>query len=680
MQETKIGKSRARNVYHSLPRSDKEDVVDGQFQIHLDRPLNELSNKFSRYYFATDIKTDREYFAIVFEREFNVQVEELSILKNSKCPAINSLISFSLVKLSVSKKYALCAIVESYDPSETLTAYIENYGEMSNDQIEKDLMPAINTALSFSESHKINCSNINPNNILVSDDGVIKIREFFVALPNYYQEDAFLAPEIADAMPSGRKIFGLSADIYALGITVYYALTGVIPQYSRHEPELFNASRVESGTYECLTAKKRISRKSRALVAWTVRDNYEDRWTIHDLIEWQSKEDDYKLPRPKSANQYTTLFSSRNYSAPRALASAMYVEYEEGVSFCHTDTFLKWMQKVKGKTEYVEEFFHMHSQTQTLKTMSREEIEDAFLKILLQLDSKNICVRFRDLCFTIDSIPNVIFEAVMNENEVLKDKIAKLFSKNFYGMLNIKSRNRVIPNEYYEKIVSAAKKHEKSLKMEDLCILAHQFDKYLPCLSSSVRNNYSLSLDDLLSSLDKIAVETPSSLNVDEALVAFVRSRVKIRDEDWKNIKSIENIAKSTKLVKGISFLAIAQEHSTKTKIPHLCSVVASKLIEWIGENVNNSKLKNVMTSEMAELAGAGILSQMLYVVSNPKLFLNDHRGYKAAQKEMGEMSEEIERLSDDNLMYLDGVDIGQRATVLISYILCMLVAMILIT
>jgi len=358
----------------------------------------------------------------------------------------------------------------------------------------------------------------------------------------------------------------------------------------------------------------------------------------------------------------------------------MYVLYQEGVDFCHTDTFLKWIQKVKGKTEYVEEFFHIHTQTQAMKTMSRDEIEDTFLKILLQLDNSNICIRLRDVCFTLDSLPNIMFEAIVNENDLLFDKIAKLFANKFYGLLAMKNTNRILPNEYVEKLSSVAKKHEKSLSVEDLSIMIHQFDKYVPCLSNTVRDDYSLSLQDLLASLDRMATDTPSTLNVDEHLTAFVRSRIKITESDWNNIRSIEKLAKSTKLLKGVSFLAIAQENASKVKIPHLCSVIAGKLIEWIGENINNAKLKNVMTSEMAELAGAGILSQMLYVVSNPKLFLNDGKGYKAAHKEMSELSERITKLSDENTMYLDGVDVGQRVTVLISYLLCMIVALILIT
>jgi hypothetical protein len=62
--------------------------------------------------------------------------------------------------------------------------------------------------------------------------------------------------------------------------------------------------------------------------------------------------------------------------------------------------------------------------------------------------------------------------------------------------------------------------------------------------------------------------------------------------------------------------------------------VIAQRLIEWVNDNMYNTKLKNVITSEIAELAGGGLISQMLYVISNPQLFHNDKQGQKAAYKE----------------------------------------------
>jgi hypothetical protein len=128
-----------------------------------------------------------------------------------------------------------------------------------------------------------------------------------------------------------------------------------------------------------------------------------------------------------------------------------------------------------------------------------------------------------------------------------------------------------------------------------------------------------------------------------------------------------------------MALLAKAQEHVPDIKIPHLCSIVAQKLIEWVNDNLYNAKLKNVVTSELAELAGGGMLSQMLYVVSNSKLFQNDNKGYNVANKEVNELNKKIKKMSDPVQIYNAGIELGQRLTVVFSYLVCMIVTLILI-
>ncbi|MGV2432206.1 MAG UNVERIFIED_CONTAM: hypothetical protein LVQ98_02205 [Rickettsiaceae bacterium] len=247
------------SYYHLLPKSYKEDLIDGIYQIHTERHISELSNQFCRYYFATHLKNGKEYFAIVFERGFLPPIKELSLLKTSHSPFINNLLAYSLVRLSISKKHFICAIVEAYDPSETLQNYLDKNGAMSSENVSTKLMPAMVSLLTFCEAHKINCNNICPSNIIFTNDGTIKLREFFVSLPNFGQDKLFLAPEIADAMPIGRKVFGLHADIYALGMTVYYSLTRSLPDFGKHNAALYNAIRIESRTYDYIVGRKRIA-------------------------------------------------------------------------------------------------------------------------------------------------------------------------------------------------------------------------------------------------------------------------------------------------------------------------------------------------------------------------------------------------------------------------------------
>lgn len=667
-----------QSFYHSLPKSFKEDVVNDTYQIHTDRPINELSNQFCRYYFATHMESEKEYFAIILDNNFRVPVNDLSILKNSHCPTLNNLLAYSLVKLGVSKKYSVCAIVESYRPDDNLQNYVEKNGTMSTDQIENQLMPSINAALSYCENHKINCSNICPSNILIDKNGNIKIREFFISLPNFNQKAAFLAPEIADAIPYGRRVFGLSSDIYALGASMYFAYTGNPPTFGAHDPKLFNAYRLEKGTYEGILAKKRIPKRIKNMLAWTMQDDPDKRWGVSELTEWQTEKKDFALPRVKSTPNYTTLFASHNYSNPTALASAMFTLYDEGTKFCRDDLFLKWIQKVKGKTEYVEDFVQMHLQHQTVRGMTQAEMSESFFNVLKQLDPQSTCIRVRDFCITIASIPDIIYEAIHRDSSIWIENLEAIFENNLYGMLESKYNYMQIPVEYSDKINSIVENYKDKFQRDTLHDLIYQTDIYIPCLSNVVISDYVLSLDDLLVSLDKVASHTPNKLNIDTDIISFIRSRIKLSDQDESNIHTLEKTVQSSKLLKGTSYLATAQENAPDIKIPHLASVVAQKLIEWINENIYNSKLKNVITSELAELAGSGVLSQMLYVVSNPQLFHNDTKGYKSAFKEMKQMESKIKKLSDPNETYLEGIAIGQKATVLISYILCMVVALIL--
>jgi hypothetical protein len=663
--------------YHLLPRSYQTDIVDEVYQIHTDRPIHELGNQFCRYYFATNTTNEKEYFAIIFENGFNVPIKELAILRNSHCIYINKLVTYSLVRLGVSRKYFVCAIVEQYDPKENLESFVVNNGPMDDDIIENRLIPSINAALAFCEAHRINCGNISPETIIVTKDGTIKLREFFTGLPAFNQPMAYIAPEIADAMPIARNTFSLEADIYAFGMSVYYALTNSIPNFSKHEPKLFNASRIEFGSFNLTAGKKRMAQKFKMFLAWTLNDISEERWKVNDCIEWETSKSKGKMPKAKSENTYTTLFNGHNYSNPIALASALHTYYDDGIKFCRNDSFLKWVQKTKGKTEFVEDFLHMYMQDISSRHITSDDLEAAFFKIIAMLDPSNKYIRLRNFCISSASIQNIVFIAIYEDNRPLIDYIIKFFTQNYYTSITDKTGSEFLPQEYLNKLLEAAALLNESAN-SDLEQIIYNFDQYTPCLSPVVSNDYVLSLEDLLVSLDKIAAHTPGKLSIDKHIVAFIKSRISNVLDEADSTQNAEILA-STPLLKSMALLAKAQEHVPDIKIPHLCSIVAQKLIEWVNDNLYNAKLKNVVTSELAELAGGGMLSQMLYVVSNSKLFQNDNKGYNVANKEVNELNKKIKKMSDPVQIYNAGIELGQRLTVVFSYLVCMIVTLILI-
>ena len=667
-------------THEMLPRSYQDDIVDETYKIHIDRLVNELSNQFCRYYFATHLKSEKEYFAIVFERSFNPPIREIDILKKHPLASINHILTYSLVKLSTSRKYQLVVIVEAYDPFETLQHHIETNGTMDTSVVQDSLIPALVKCIEFCTTHDINYGNINPQNIIVSKNNTFMLKEFVSALPNFYQPPAYLAPEICDTIQTGRAKNGVSVDVYALGMTVYYSISGTVLSFDHHDPRIFNAKRIETGSYNVITKKTKVPSALRMFLASTLNDNPLYRWNSTQLCDWLSTSQGKQLTNHTHISGHTILFEGHNYSHTEALASAMYSFYESGIALCHDENFMRWVQKAKGKTDNIEEFilFTNNSNTRIFSNVIDSEKEEMMLKIFAMLDTYSP-IRIKDFCITLESIPSILFSAIYNDNKSLFDQLSKILRRNYWKIVLTPEYKDTIPYEYLDRInnlssIFTANASDYVGKQQ-----LYLYDPYIPCLSPTVIHDYVLSIDDLLVSLDKIAAHTPSKLSIDEHIAAFVYSRLPSGSNLQDKLgDGYDHISKSI-MIEGISLLAIAQENSHDIKIPHLCSIIAQKLIEWINDNLHSMKLKKVITSEIAELASTGSLSQILYVISNPQLFQNDYRGYKVAHKQVVDLTENIQYLSDEDQMYELGVSLGQRFTVLFSYFLCLLVAFILV-
>lgn len=124
-------------------------------------------------------------------------------------------------------------IVMEYVRGRTLKQLISQRGALDKKEAV-DIMVQLTSAVEHAHENNIIHRDIKPQNVLVKDDGTVKITDFGIALAHdavqLTQSDAvlgsahYLAPETTRGEPATNQI-----DIYALGIVFYELLSGSVP-------------------------------------------------------------------------------------------------------------------------------------------------------------------------------------------------------------------------------------------------------------------------------------------------------------------------------------------------------------------------------------------------------------------------------------------------------------------
>jgi serine/threonine-protein kinase len=184
-------------------------------------------------YLARDMILDRDVAIKVLRLDF---ANDESFIKrfHREAQSATSIAHPNIVSIyDVGEQEDIYYIVMEYVPGQTLKQYIQQQAPIP---VEKavDIMTQITSAIAHAHQFGIIHRDLKPQNILIDDDGTVKVTDFGIAIAlsstTITQTNSvlgsvhYLSPEQARGGLANKK-----SDIYSLGIVLFELLTGRVP-------------------------------------------------------------------------------------------------------------------------------------------------------------------------------------------------------------------------------------------------------------------------------------------------------------------------------------------------------------------------------------------------------------------------------------------------------------------
>jgi serine/threonine protein kinase len=184
-------------------------------------------------YLARDMILERDVAVKVLRPDF-AHDEEFIRRFHREAQAATSLNHPNIVSIyDVGEEEQIFYIVMEHIDGATLKQYIQKNGPLSNEE-SVNIMIQLTSAISHAHENHIVHRDIKPQNILIDENGVVKVTDFGIAVAlssttitqtnSFLGSVHYLSPEQARGGMATKK-----SDIYSLGIVMFELITGRLP-------------------------------------------------------------------------------------------------------------------------------------------------------------------------------------------------------------------------------------------------------------------------------------------------------------------------------------------------------------------------------------------------------------------------------------------------------------------
>jgi hypothetical protein len=623
-------------------------TIAQHFRIFLEQPLPALDSPRATAVMAIDNRFQtRDVFALSIDPRQAMRADVLAILRGQPAQSWLGLAASDMFELPGTGERRLAVVMERPGGQRLWPSMTEPAEPIPERTLARFVVPNVADALQDLGNRRVAHGSIRPDNLFYMDkeQSQVVVGEGISGPPGFSQPVSFETVDRGFAHPLARGDGSPEGDLYSFGVTLLALLLGHDPADGRDDATLLAEKQIQ-GSFAALAgdvSASIISNQMRVLLRGLLADDFEQRWTPEQVLEWceNPRVNAKRLPALRRAPR-PFVFNGMEFGYARPLPAAFAANRSEALAVLRDGSLAKWVRNElhdAAADERLEEAI-----------LGAGNDDDALIsQVSMALDPQGP-LRFRDLVAMPDGLGPLLLDAFANRDsnrlgtiaELLKSDLPQHWAERHGGpSTQISVMLRTLGEQ-------AGYLREQAFGFGlERCL--YELNPGLPCRSQLVAEDNVASVADLLVALDRAAARGIDEDNVvDRHIAAFVGSHNSRNTVLLKRLaKAGEDVAEGN--LANLALLARLQEAEKSGPLRDLCAWWRGRLTPAI-ESFHSVIRRDVIAAHLESAAKTGQLVKMLQAVDGIAVREQDEDEYARAKREYAANDIEIEHLAGSDI------------------------------
>ncbi len=614
-------------------------LLNGRYSIQNTQPLPQFDRASGRAFQVLDLRQpERPLYALLCDPRFPVRQAVLRHLSAHYVSGMACPVEHGMLETDSGPAYA---IVFDRPQGEALVP-----GQVSEEEIKTVIIPALLAPLETLHKGRIPHRAIRPDNIFAQRNGTVLLGECCSGAPGREQPSVYEPLESQICPPEGRGEIDVTADYYALGVTIIELLSGDVSGNDM-DPQALAAAKVVHGSFAVLTQGKRFSPVIRSLLVGLLADDESRRWKADNIKRWLDGFWDASIqPITGRRAPHPYHFMEQKYVHPALIAMALSRHPREAVQELQTDHLERWIRSSLADGQAADIVHRMGKASAGAGGRTAEIIS----RVCSALDPVSP-IRFHDTAVNLSGLGFLLAAAYARDDRKMITNLADLIRSTL--LVERATTHRGLEGRILSPVIAnMLVGHMNNAGVLGFGIerCLYQLNEGFPCQSPVLEGRAPITLHNLIKALDAAAPShSGETMLIDRHVAGFIAAR---SDDMEKYIKAAMRLGEGSleRKLAMIELLGDLQDRFAPEPLPGLCAW-AVKALKPVISKLHSAIRREALQQRLEKLAKGGRIKRLLKELNLQASVKRDESEYKAAIRRFRALGEEIDAIDNGGAM-----------------------------